>query len=100
MLRLIDLMMLCQSAAGLHSSSFVPDGYAYVGHSSQADALASVVSIQQAQLPASLPIRSTGYTAFLDVANLKHNSERQQKSAEKEHETLMFTREGHLYTKP
>lgn len=85
--------------AGYHSSSFVPEGYAYIGHSSQADALGSVVRKQEALLPASLPVRSTGYTAFLDVETQMREAGQQQRSVDKQHETLMFTREGHLYTK-
>ena len=94
------MIIILFAHAGFHSSSFVPEGYSYIGHSSQADALASVVSKQQTRLPASLPMRSTGYTAFLDVDAVKQESDQQQKSGDKEHETLMFTNDGHLYTKP
>ena len=88
------------AAAGFHSSSFVPDGYAYIGHSSQTDALSSVVSKHESKLPASLPVRSTGYTAFVDLEAAKQGAGQQQRSSDQQHETLMFTREGHLYTKP
>lgn len=86
--------------AGLHLSNFVPEGYAYTGHSSQPEALASVVRKQESRLPASLPVRSTGYTAFLDEHVVKQGAGQRQRSADKQHNTLMFTREGHLYTKP
>ena len=86
--------------AGLHSGSFVPEGYAYIGHSSQTAALASVVSKHESKLPASLPVRSTGYTAFVDVEVSKQEAGQQPRSANKQHETLMLTYEGHLYTKP
>ena len=84
--------------AGLQSGSFVPEGYAYIGHSSQADALARVVSKHESKLPASLPVRSTGYTAFVDLETSKQGQ--QQRSSDQQHETLLFTHEGHLYTKP
>lgn len=86
--------------AGLHLSSLVPEEYGYIGHSSQAEVLASVVSKQESRLPASLPARSTGYTAFWDEAAVKQGADQRQRSADKQHETLMFTHEGHLYTKP
>ena len=86
--------------AGLHPSSFVPEGYAYIGHSSQTAALASVVSEHESKLPASWPIRSTGYTAFVDVEVSKQGAGQRQRSADIQHETLMFTNEGHIYTKP
>ena len=85
--------------AGLHPSSFVPEGYTYIGHNSQTAALASVVSKHESKLPASLPVRSTGYTAFVDVEVLKQGAGQRQTFADIQHETLMFTHEGHLYTK-
>lgn len=86
--------------AGLHSGSFVPEGYSYIGHSSQTDALGGVVSKHESKLPASLPVRSTGYRVFVDVELSEQEAGQQKGSADKEHETLMFTYEGHLYTKP
>ncbi|KAL3138251.1 hypothetical protein ABBQ32_006069 [Trebouxia sp. C0010 RCD-2024] len=94
-----SFVLLIYGVECYHSSSFVPEGYAYIGHSSQADALGSVVRKQEALLPASLPVRSTGYTAFLDVETQMREAGQQQRSVDKQHETLMFTREGHLYTK-
>ena len=85
--------------AGLHSSSFVPEGYAYIRHSWPSAEMASI-SKQESKLPASLPVRSTGLTAFVDVKVSKQAAGQQQRSADKQHETLMFTHEGHLYTKP
>ncbi|KAL3135264.1 hypothetical protein ABBQ38_006237 [Trebouxia sp. C0009 RCD-2024] len=94
-----SFVLLIYGVECYHSSSFVPEGYAYVGHSSQEDALGSVVRKQEALLPASLPVRSTGYTAFLDVEAQEQEASQQQRSVDKQHETLMFTRKGHLYTK-
>ncbi|KAL3134293.1 hypothetical protein ABBQ38_006555 [Trebouxia sp. C0009 RCD-2024] len=94
-----SFVLLIYGVKCYHSSSFIPEGYAYIGHSSQANALGSVVRKQEALLPASLPVRSTGYTAFLDVEAQKQEAGQQQRSVDKQHETLMFTRKGHLYTK-
>ena len=41
-----------------------------------------------------------GYTAFLEKQVVKQGTGQLQRSADKQHTTLMFTREGRLYTKP
>jgi len=87
-------------AAGFHSSSFIPEGYSYIGRNSQADNTASETSKQQAPNSAFTPFRSTGYVAHIDAADLKKRSGRKQRSVDMSHETLLFTHEGHMYTKP
>ncbi len=90
------LLLLC-TAAGLQCSSVVPEGYTYVRDTFQTGTTASK---QQALSSVTTPFRSTGYVAHLDIAHLKSNRGQQQSSLDKDHDTLLTTREGQVYTRP
>lgn len=77
------------------SSSFIPEGYSYVGQHSVAPS-----SFQSKQYGTHKQKLSTGYIAEMTMADLRHRPKaQQQRSADKEHDTLLVTREGHAYTK-
>lgn len=77
------------------TSSFVPHGYSYVGQRVVGPGTSSSQHLSKVQKP------STGYVANLSLADLKSRpKDQQQRSADKEHETVLFTSEGHIYTKP
>ena len=84
-------------SAGLQCNGFVPEGYTYVRDICQTDVTASK---QQALSSVITPFRSTGYVAHLDIAQLKSNRGHQQSSVHKDHDTLLTTREGQVYTRP
>ena len=85
--------------AGFHSNDLVPEGYTYVGHSSQTNTLGSALSKQEAWLPAFWRVPSTGGAPSLGEPVLNEAAGQRQRSADGQHETLLFTHEGHLYTK-
>ncbi len=87
-------------AAGLQCSSFVPEGYTYVRHIFQTGNTASVQQALSSAGTVTTPFRSTGYVAHLDIAHLKSNRGHQQSSLDKDHDTLLTTREGQVYTRP
>ena len=84
-------------AAGLQCNGFVPEGYTYVRDIFQTD---NTASKQQALSSVMTPFRSTGYVARLDIAHLKSNRRHQQSSVHKDHDTLLTTLEGQVYTRP
>lgn len=75
------------------SSSAVPHGYSYVGQHS--------VSPGRSLPPKAKVVKaSTGYVANLSSTEFRSRSnDTKQRSADKEHDTILFTNEGHVYTK-